>query len=659
MSKAAYRPEIDGLRAIAVVSVVLFHLGFTELGGGYVGVDVFFVISGYLITRLIRDDYRADRFSYVVFYVRRARRLFPALFVVLVATFAAALFILTPSDFEQFSESLVCTTVFVSNICFWWESGYFDTEAIYKPLLHTWSLSVEEQFYLVWPTVLTALLWIADRRAKAGELAPGKHGADHWIVPGFLLVAGALSIMAAEIWLPNDAAAVFFLAPFRIAEFAIGAALVWLERWTPKSQWQLDGLLALGLALILVAVFGYTEETPFPGLTAMVPCLGAGLVIYAGGARRLGIVLRNRIMVGIGLISYSLYLVHWPIISLFHYVAERPLDPVERVVALGASVAIATAMYFWVETPFRVRRPQGLALSNRQIGLMSAAMAVILIVPGSIAIVTNGFAWRSPEASADLVRQIKEADTERQVAIRSKDCHLKFSGPVPADIDARLDACNPLGARNVAVLGDSHAADVWLALNGRFDGYTFVQLTGAGCSAWNTNERCTTLRDYARDLVAANRDRFSAVILTSRMNAPKDVDKYVESLSELAGTFARDGVETIVVGPHPELKSAVLRLAEAYDGSSSLEDYIGRRINKSVFRVDAALKKKFAERGIAYVSAVDLLCPDGTCPLFDADGHVLYPDYGHWTVAGGRLFSERLKAHYGSLDRIVPTPGKD
>ena len=294
-----YRPDIDGLRAIAVLSVVLYHAGFTTFGGGYVGVDIFFVISGFLITRLLVSEIveGGGRLDFGRFYLRRARRLLPALFFTLLASSVVAIWSLSPQQLELYGASLAYSVLSVSNIYFYLQSGYFDTAAALKPLLHTWSLGVEEQFYLLWPLLL--FLCVPRR----------------WLAATAVATAGLVSLALSEALLAEHADAAFYLMPFRIFQFSLGASLVWLIPRQTMSETGRDALLVVGFVLIACAVFLFSDETPFPGLHALVPSFGAVLCIYAGETRRLGRLLSNRLSVSIGLISYSLYLVHWPIVS--------------------------------------------------------------------------------------------------------------------------------------------------------------------------------------------------------------------------------------------------------------------------------------------------------------------------------------------------------
>ena len=428
----AYRPEVDGLRAVAVLVVLFFHAGIPGFRGGFVGVDIFFVISGYLITRLILGELDGGRFSFARFYGRRARRLFPAMFATLAATFVASIFVLSPSHLEELSLSVVHTLFSLSNVLFWSLAGYFDTASEVKPLLHTWSLGVEEQFYLLWPiSVFLAYRW----RRRSGVLA---------LVAGI----GVASLVAAEYAAGSNPDAAFFLTPFRMCELALGGLCLWLERSSASRTWRREGLTLLGLALIGYSVVELSPGHRFPGLAAMVPCAGAALVIVAGRGRIAGALLANRLAVGIGLISYSLYLVHWPLFVLWRYGRTGESTPAEKALLIAASILLATAMYFLVEQPFRRRRSDGKRLSDAGFGLACAGLACTLILPAVSAMAARGWPERLPPTLRDAAAGL-EAMKKRHFADADAQDRLPFPAP---------------GARNAVIVGDSHGADLLTAL---------------------------------------------------------------------------------------------------------------------------------------------------------------------------------------------------
>jgi len=339
--KINYRQDIDGLRAIAVLAVLIFHLDVPGFAGGFVGVDIFFVISGYLITRIIRDEIvQTGTISFRRFYLRRSRRLLPAMFTVLLASAVVAAFILPPAALMSFAGSLAASVVSASNFWFWSEAGYFDTSAHLKPLLHTWSLAVEEQFYLVWPLTLLAVLRFRSPLA--------------WVV-GIGVVSLAANIIVVhglDLGLFADGrTTIFFWAPFRIFEFVIGAAMVWAG--AARSRFLNESLVAVGLLAIGYSVLAFNDATVFLSTSALVPCLGAALLIYAAPRSYLALCFNNRAAAGIGLVSYSLYLVHWPLIVFYRHITGAPLDNLDRLGLAAACAVLTLALYYGVEQRFR------------------------------------------------------------------------------------------------------------------------------------------------------------------------------------------------------------------------------------------------------------------------------------------------------------------
>jgi peptidoglycan/LPS O-acetylase OafA/YrhL len=343
-----YRREIDGLRALAVLPVMLFHAGFETFSGGYVGVDVFFVISGYLITSIILKSLQEGRFSALDFYERRMRRILPALFLVLLVSFPFAWHWMLPADMARYSASLASVPLFASNILFWRTSGYFESASELKPLLHTWSLAVEEQFYLLYP-LLVILAWARGRR-----------------VFGLLLGAGAvLSFSLAEWGSTLSPSFTFFLLPTRAWELALGAiTAVYLSqpRRGPHSP-RIEGAGSLlGLALICLAVVAFDTRTPFPGAYALVPTLGAVLILcFATDRTWTGRLLGTRLLVGIGLVSYSAYLWHQPLLALARHRALGHIDQPVAASLVLAALGLAVLSWRYVERPFRDPRKVGRA----------------------------------------------------------------------------------------------------------------------------------------------------------------------------------------------------------------------------------------------------------------------------------------------------------
>ncbi|MCL4768602.1 MAG: acyltransferase [Hyphomicrobiaceae bacterium] len=461
-----YRSEIDGLRAVAVAPVVLFHAGLDGFSGGFVGVDVFFVISGFLITSLILHEKQCGTFTLRSFYERRARRILPALFVVVLACLPLAYLWMLPEEIKAFGASVLSVAFFVSNFVFYAQSGYFDQASELKPLLHTWSLAVEEQFYILFPLLLIAL-WRYSYRA---------------LLPGFILLFAASLLLAqtggnfdpqqtiqAAGWswqnLPSWG---FYLLPARFWELMLGAiiavvelryGITWLVRSRPLSQ----AASLVGLALICYAVVAFDHATPFPSIYTLVPTLGAGLVIaFAREATLVHKLLSLRAVVGLGLISYSVYLWHHPLYVFARiWSLEQPSQEVFLALA-GLSVVLAYITWALVEQPFRNRA----RMEARTVVRSSMAAAAILAAFFAGTRITKGFEHRFP--------------TEQFIAdvpVDSSKCRNKTDDP--------RNACSyGKGEPTVAIIGDSHARSLVKALGYALGqkGAAVLDLHEAGCA---------------------------------------------------------------------------------------------------------------------------------------------------------------------------------
>jgi peptidoglycan/LPS O-acetylase OafA/YrhL len=355
-----YRPDIDGLRALAVGSVVLYHAFPTALMGGFIGVDIFFVISGFLITTIILQSLAAGDFSYRDFYARRIRRIFPALIVVLLATLAAGWYLLLSDEFAELGKQTVGGSAFVANLVFWSESGYFDTAAETKPLLHLWSLGIEEQFYIFWPLLL-GLAW-----------------RKRWPIVRVVLAVAAVSLVINVATVHPLPAASFYSPASRFWELMVGGILACMRLKPPApNAWRSHAQSVLGVGLIVLGLVMIRSNKAFPGWWALLPTLGAVSCIAAGPAGVLNkYLLSNRVMVWIGLISYPLYLWHWPLLAFVRIVEADPLhpSPVYRAGAMVASVLLAWATYRFVER-FARNRPGAGTLKLLGGGMVLVAVA--------------------------------------------------------------------------------------------------------------------------------------------------------------------------------------------------------------------------------------------------------------------------------------------
>lgn len=419
-NESSYRPDIDGLRAIAVLSVILFHADISYISGGFVGVDIFFVISGFLITQLVLTDVLQGNFSFKSFYIRRARRLLPAFFFVLALVSVGAFLLLSPRHFIKYGESLLASLFSVSNIYFWKQSGYFDTESIFKPLLHVWSLSVEEQFYLVWPLLITLL---ALQKKMLGLLSVA------------LIASTSLLISRAYLSEPST---IFYLTPFRVLEFCVGGLIIWMSPLNQGMRFQREFVALLGLLMILYSVFAYSGSTQFPYVAALIPCVGTAFIIYAKQST-IGSFLGNPVLVFVGRISYSLYLVHWPIFVFYKYWKfEAAISGFEVFALLAFSLGLATLIYYFIEEPFR--RGRVYAVNGK---IFTGLLLLFLLGLSSFGYAAWREKWVAIRVTADISDQLKK--------------HMNY----PVCLGG-LGICEkPAKAHDIVLIGDSHSNAVY------------------------------------------------------------------------------------------------------------------------------------------------------------------------------------------------------
>ncbi len=390
-----YRPDVDGLRAIAVVAVMLFHYHVPGFRGGFIGVDIFFVISGYLITGLVTQEMREDRFSILRFYERRVRRIFPALFVMLAAASLVGALLLFPADFKRFGRSLLATALFASNIEFLRDVNYFHVASVQRPLLHLWSIAVEEQFYLIFP----ALLLLVRHRGRRVPLM---------LVGGLMAASFAFS----EWGVLHEPGWAFYLLPSRMWELMVGALLAIAGIAAPNSRALRESLALAGLAAIAWGIFTFRPHMHFPGAAALVPCLGTMLVIYAGRGGEVGWVtgaLSFRPVVFVGLISYSLYLWHWPVYVYLHYYLYRGLHPIETIGVIVASFVLAVLSWRFVEQPFRRPRLARARRSRAPFAFGGAAIAAALLCSTTV-VASDGFPHRFKRPIRKVLAEERDND---------------------------------------------------------------------------------------------------------------------------------------------------------------------------------------------------------------------------------------------------------
>ncbi len=618
---ANYEPHIDGIRCIAVLSVLFYHFEYKAIPGGFVGVDVFFVISGFLITRLLLVDVRRDTFSFKRFYMRRIRRLGPALLATLVVTFVVASVFLTPSHFQRFSGASLASLLSVSNLYFWSEAGYFDATADLKPLLHTWSLSVEEQFYLVWPALLFFM------RARSARVIA--------IVFTLLFI---VSLIAARVGSAHIPSATFFLMPFRVYEFAIGAllALVPLARLRGRS-WN-EVFVMAGFALLYVSFTQFDKNTAFPDINALLPCIAAALLLAFGTAPVSGLLLRNPLSIFIGKISYALYLVHWPVVVLYKHISFQDVVVGNtRIALIVLTFVLAIALHYLVENRFRTPAPAHQPRRFRRAALWLSA-PVLVVISSVHAYSTDGWSARFDKHVIAAIGDVDAKQLLRREFIEEADS----TSNTPFDEGRTV---------RLLVMGDSHATDGFNALflanpvpetvsvrRLEIDDvclYLFVD-GAVSVEPQTVQKRC---RDHLAYLRASPLlDDATHVVLSTRWEEGSFdyLRVFVDYLRSRENTV-------IVMGRTGEFKS-VPSLVLKNGLNSATPALLAQDRDTSLDELNETLRALSDSLGLVFVDKVPYLCSEDrtSCDVVDENGKILYTDYGHWSMEGARYFGARI-----------------
>ena len=638
-----YRPDIDGLRAIAVLSVVIFHLGAPGFAGGYVGVDVFFVISGYLITSIVLRELELGRFSLRTFYFRRIRRLAPALIATVLLTTLAASILMTPYELVTYSRSAVAALFSVSNIVFFLEAGYWDSASELKPLLHTWSLGVEEQFYLFWPALVMLLYGFRSRLPMT--LA--------WIA--IAITGYGVCVYATQI----DQASAFYLLPFRVFQFALGALVIPLSSWLSEtlrfnSSQLKQGGFAVGLGLIVYSVYALGGGVAFPGWVVALPTLGATLVLLSGAGRsgppRLAsALLCNPVSIWIGRVSYAMYLVHWPLFSLYRYIYGSELQPAEQLVLAIGAVLGSTVIHYGIERRFYQRSsavPAGRdRVSDARFALATLAVVVLMASLSASAWLGDGWSWRSPRMS--LSPAMIDAGKERRFD------YVRHSCPVQLATTHR--ACRPDAPLQVLVFGDSHEPDGYNFLKGVFGDAADVNLVSFG-----TFNRCPDLAPHTSGFVTT--DDYCQARLDGLFD-PKllaSLDLIVYAANRPFAQKKKEMIDVILAlrERRPEIKLAVIggfintrRECAWHINQTGVSESCANPANISYFGdapERASLYPLLDEHIDLFIDRIDLLCEDrspSSCLTRTPQGIPAFYDKHHlsleFAVMAGELYERR------------------
>jgi peptidoglycan/LPS O-acetylase OafA/YrhL len=648
-----YRPDIDGLRAVAVLAVIGFHAFPQRIPGGFVGVDIFFVISGYLISLVILEDLRSGKFRFRVFYERRVRRIFPALLLVLIATLAFGWFALLKPEFRSLGQRAAGGAAFVSNFLLLDTRGYFAVRSDSEPLLHLWSLAIEEQFYIVWPFVF----YIAWSRK--------------WNLLGMVALLTAASL-ALNLWAFHGNGESFFLPSTRAWELGVGALLAVAA---PSLALPAQGVLrewmaAAGLLAMILAILFFNQELPYPGALTLIPVLGAALTIAAGA----GAWLNRRLLsvpplVGCGLISYPLYLWHWPLLSLGHIVVGDGFSARRRGIVVLVSMVLAFLTYAVIEKPIRFG-PQGSRKALILLGLMFVAGCVGLMVQGG----------RVPSASQ--LHGVDQSLTDKLFAAGED---WAFPGEGAEAINAEQGGFVRYAGRRdrpgVWFFGDSEVqqygpriSKIIAANPGKFPSAVFT--TKGGCPplpgfAWaKFRPLCNGFFDRATEY--AREANISTVVVGAAWPYLADGHTYfyTETLQGADGIEIADVVyrelEQLLLTLHEQGKTVYLLLpiplGEALDPERMIHRHLSLHplgVNfaipslpgisagdASVLAIQAQLRMIAARTGSRVIDPYEYLCRNGFCPAFDNAGQPMYKDESH-------LRATFVREHASFIDRVL------
>ena len=635
MSPVAYRSDIDGLRAIAVLAVVLYHFGVTALSGGFVGVDVFFVISGYLITSILQRQFAQGRFSISDFYRRRALRILPALFFLIAILVLLAPILLSPLDIRALGRSIPFVAAFLSNFYFGREFFYFDPASDTQMLLHTWSLAVEEQFYIVYPLLLGLVLRFAPRSAA-------------FLVWLSIVLSLALSIYLLE---TDQSKIAFYMSPPRAWELGIGAVVALGGFPVVTHRGVREALSLFGLALIFYSVAALDAASSFPGLNALPPCLGTALVIAYGAGTRFGAVLGSALPRSLGKISYSLYLWHWPVAVIARQFLGEDLGLGGLAGCAIVCLALSIASYRWVETPFRTGFWSRLSTHRLLAGALACLVAVAATGPALSRLSDASLLLQKPEARQDLAYLDYDQRPESRAEVSRDVCFL-------TDVSPR-DRLNPAvclsdkpDRPNVLAFGDSYLAYLLPGLRAAFPTVNFVQATAAGCTPLETyalgRPYCRPMIDMIYERLATH--RYQAVILGGRW-VEQDIPQLIESIARLR----QDGQTVIVIGPSLEYSDALpaVLARRSWIGDGFSVD----RFQRAQSRVlESAMRDAVVDAGAVYLSQQRALCVADRCETRTPSGAPIAFDHAHLTSEGARHVAARISEQHPELSSLLSDP---
>lgn len=658
-----YLHHIDGLRALAVLAVLLFHLGVSFVPGGYVGVDVFFVISGFLITGILKNELDASgTIDFKRFFIRRIRRLLPALMIVSLVTFLFAALVFSPNHLQRISGALASALMISSNVFFWLEADYFDTSTQLKPFLHTWSLSVEWQFYLVLPFVMFVLYKMSLRKLILPTL----------IVASLLsiylnLKFGEGSITRVSLYFPfladslsDGKSTIFYLIFFRVFEFCIGGIILWIPALKQRLHFLYNIIFWVGLGFVLYSIFSFTEEILFPYWYGLLPCIGSALVIYSGAKASNNSILTNRLSIAIGQLSYSLYLIHWPVIVFWHYLGDTFKYQQQLAITL-ISFVLSVILYKYVEQPMRLKR-----YSENKFHWVAIWSSFVLMVLVSFHSYTHqGWEWRLGEPIVNLEK------LENSTTFHKKyygGAGYPYFGPV-----------NTKKSPDIVILGDSHGrhyAEGLYKVIAEPNDLSMYIAAGTSCfhlpfftrktEGYNWDKKCPEALENGLAYIKSSSKPPVVIIAHSWVNqmmradlldkegnrrnidiTPKEVLAGLERLKIKIGES-----QLIVIGIAPgagsQLYDIFTRPRPILFSGFEPSNYLYRDLSPKLVELMEFNKrlKQFSDETNLYtfIDPFDYLCDDVRCRNVDDNKYLIYSDESHLSKYGSVFLVDKMSS---------------
>ncbi|MEP4892089.1 MAG: acyltransferase family protein [Aliiglaciecola sp.] len=619
-----YRADINGLRAIAVLPIVFYHAGISSMSGGFIGVDIFFVISGYLISKIIIDELDNNNFKLIEFYKRRTIRIFPALLFMLSALLIVSYFLALPTELASLKNSINAAALSVSNIYFWFETDYFSPLAETQPLLHTWSLGVEEQFYLLFPLLLLLI-----KKYFNKNYAP------------FLLVIIVLSLVLSWYASISHADAGFYLLHSRAWELALGSLVA--IKFFPKvnSVTLANSLVLLGLFCILIGFFYIEPRWRFPFPWAMLPCLGTFLLLSYGEVAQLSKLLSLQPLQYVGKISYSLYLWHWPIITLYRIETGIELDLNETVFLVALSFIAATFSYYIIEKNFLIKFRSN--QSPKRVVMVGVLSLFVFCLVTSFLINNIDYLKTTDKyiSKIDSYNNYKKTPNYKFQYRVGSPC---FRGMAHRHISFSPEMCaKTIGnSRNVIILGDSHAAQFWRAFEIQYPQANVMQATASGCRPVLDSKGtsyCTEVVDYVLGPMLDNQG-FDTIIISARW-----VRREIPLLAKTVSFLKQRGIRVYVLGNTVEYNGSFPSILARAIKRGELESIDSHRIHSKEV-MDKYIEAATIKNGGEFISLFNSECQSGQCKLTTDEGVPLHFDYGHLTLSGAKWHVSKMPKIY-------------